>query len=113
MFVPCPTCKKDCEPLIDITTLKNSKEFVDSTKAICANCKKELSITMFAKKSLFSMKKFYIKKPKKAFEYDCIQCNEYNEAFLKEGKAFCIKCSTELKLTPFMMTALKLTKKND
>lgn len=111
MRVFCEKCKTEVDACIDTQTLEN-KAVGKNTKAICTDCKSALPLTQFALKSLFSMRKFFTAKPTQAFQYKCDTCRDYTEAELSpNGKeAQCKTCKSAFKITPFMLTAFKLSK---
>jgi len=113
MYVYCNKCNDTTEPLIDLKTIKN-KIVTNETKAICNICRSNIPLTIFAMKTLHSMKRYYDPKPARAYQYFCESCNTYTDALLtKDGnQALCVVCGDPHKLTTFMLSALKLAKKN-
>lgn len=111
MRIFCAKCKDDTEPFIDAETLVK-KTVTKDTKAICPKCKSYLPMTIFAMKTLHSMKRLFDPKPTQAFQYKCNSCRDYKEAAITADglQAVCSSCKSPFNLTSFMLTALKLAK---
>ena len=86
MFLNCPHCKKDMEPAVLTDTLED-KQATNKTKAICVECMKELSLSIYTLKMLVNLKQFY-SKPKSgaAFSFFCKTCNKNLQAILSPDK---------------------------
>lgn len=110
MFTNCNNCKKDVEPMIDSTTLVD-KQVVNTTLAVCANCKQTLNLSFFMKKTLASMQRFY-KPPvtRSAFSFKCNSCEKVLPPILSEDKSFalCGSCGSRLNISSIMIRAMIL-----
>lgn len=115
MFVNCSNCKKDIEPTLDASTLINN-QVVNTTQAVCSFCKQQLSLSIFMKKTLASMQKFY-KPPtaKSAFSFKCTPCDKVLPAKLSKDQeaAICSECGKTLNLSKTMIRAMILAKNNN
>lgn len=105
----CPHCSKDCDPVIDPKTLDDKKLGKD-TKAICEFCLGDLNLNKFILQALLTNKKIYQPPRREKNLYKCKKCNKDVEAELKGDIAVCAACGTDLKLTIFMLNAIKIIK---
>lgn len=103
----CPHCNKDCDVMLDPTTIKGGRLDKDS-KAICDVCFKEIKLNSFMMQALLTNKKFYQPPQQTKNLYKCSNCLEKVEGVLKDDKVYCEKCKADLKLTSFIISAIKL-----
>ena len=112
MFTNCNNCKKDVEPAIDESTMLD-KQVVNSTQAVCPECKQSINLSFFMKKTLASMQRFY-KAPtvRSAFSFKCSACEKVLPANPSEDKKYatCSGCGEKLNISPIMIRAIILSK---
>ena len=100
--------------LIDCTTkgcLKKSEAKLDVEKdqVICDECGNPIdNITKFTKKALKSLGQVVRIKSKQAFQALCKNCNDSRELYIKEDKAYCKSCNTQVFVSAAFLQGLKV-----
>jgi len=91
----------------------NAKLDKDTNEVICESCGNPIrNITQFTKKALMGMGQFLRNKKKQPFMSLCQKCNESRSLYVKDDKAFCEKCDTQVHITSAFMVGLKQYLKN-
>jgi hypothetical protein len=81
----------------------------DTGEVICDACGNAIAnITPFAKKALNSMGQVLRSNTKKPFQALCITCKTHKELFVREDKAYCKTCSTQVAISHAYLHGLKL-----
>jgi hypothetical protein len=99
---------KDCGKLS--TALIDKK----TSKVYCADCQKELQVTIFAKNQLKHFKQYIdISENKdKNFVMTCIKCLNVNRPTFKDERFNCSSCKNELKPSKHFIMLFKQALKN-
>lgn len=91
-------CCKLNEPVLDVKT----------NKAYCSECKNEIkSITVFAKTQMKALGQTLKNMERKTMGVHCGKCDKQEMPVVKNGKAFCKTCNSELNVTKQFMAILK------
>jgi len=80
----------------------------DSGEVICEDCGNPIAgITPFMKKSLESVGQVLRSKAKQAFQAACKTCNQNRTLYVKEDKAYCKVCNTQVLVSAAFLSGLK------
>lgn len=94
-------CRKEVEPIYDSVTNVVS----------CPECLNEISnITQFAKNQMKSLGHSKKTQTKTAFAQNCPHCKKTDRPDVKDNKAYCKFCKTDLKLSAPWIQMLKANK---
>jgi hypothetical protein len=101
MLITCTTkgCLKQTEAKLDR----------DTKEVICEECGNAIQgVTPFMKKSLESVGQVLRHVARQAFMGACKQCNQNRQLYVKDDKAYCKHCSSQVHVTPAFLQGLKL-----
>lgn len=100
MLITCTT--KGC---LSTTEAKLDRE---TGEVICENCGNPIiGITPFMKKTLSSIGQVLRNRTKQAFQANCPNCNQNRSLYIKEGKAYCKVCNTQVVVSAAFLNGLK------
>lgn len=99
--------------LIDCTTRgcleKNEAKLDTSTnKVICSVCGNEINVTVFIKKALKDIGQVMRNNNKRPFQSFCPTCKSSKTLYIKDKKAYCEECDTQVVVSNAFLQGLEI-----